>query len=297
MGGMQAKVRGLTLEYETFGDSGNPALLLIMGLGQQLLSWPEPFCRQLADAGYYVIRYDNRDVGLSTKCDKGEHGGLVQGFLRYKMRLPVRAPYDLGVMAHDALALATELELERFHLVGVSMGGMIAQIAADIAPDRVSSLVLMMTTSGERKLPSGTPRATALLGQKWPSSSTEAMLDHAVMIKRVLEGSKYKSSEEDIRRSTLEKVKRCFHPEGSVRHTLAVLASPDRKALLARLDVPTLVIHGDEDPLVPLAHGQRVAELVEGARLEVVRGMGHDVAAPAVQPVLAKLILEHVAKV
>jgi pimeloyl-ACP methyl ester carboxylesterase len=288
-----ADVRGLRIEYESLGDPSKPTVLLIMGLGQQLVAWPDDFCEMLVGSGFRVVRYDHRDTGLSSKIEGRGEIGVPQAFMRLQMALPVPAPYTLEDLADDAEGLAEQLGLERFHVLGVSMGGMIGQILAARHPRRVVTLTSVMSTSGEKHLPPGRPDALALLARPRPKGGREALIDFGVTARRLLAGPGYPTSEEEMRAMSARAIDRAWYPPGFGRHTLAVLASPDRKDRLERLRVPTLVVHGRDDPLVPPAHGARVAELVPGASLEVVDGMGHDLA-PGVRELLARFVADHV---
>lgn len=287
----QARVGALDIEYELSGSSG-PLVVLVMGLGQQLSSWPDPLVSGLVHAGFRVLRFDNRDTGYSSKIEGRRHTSVPQAFLRHRMGWSIQAPYDLEDMATDAFGLVDLLGEERFHVVGVSMGGMIAQIMASRRPDRVLTLTSIMSTSGERHLPAASPRALALLASRPAAKDRDARIAFGVKAKRILAGPAFPTSEEEMERATARNVDRMWYPPGYARHTLAVLASPDRAERLRVLDVPTLVYHGRADPLVPVGHGERVAELVPGAKLRVVAGWGHDLP-PGMVPILVDAVAEH----
>lgn len=288
-----ADVRGLRLAYESLGDPEHPPILLVMGLGQQLVAWPERFCRLLVGSGFRVVRYDHRDTGLSTKVEGQKATSVMQAFVNHRLGLPITAPYTLEDLALDALGLADHLGIDRFHVAGVSMGGMIAQLLAGRHRERVRSLTSIMSTTGEKDLPAGRPEALALLARKRPEAADrETLIAQGLEARRVLAGPGYPTSEEEMRRRSAEAIDRTWYPAGYARHTLAVLASPERSALLRRLEVPTLVLHGRDDPLVPVEHGIRTAELVPGAKLHVIDGMGHDLP-PGAMELLARAIVDH----
>lgn len=291
---MRVQVAGIELEYELLEPSSaaEATVLLIMGLGQQLIAWPDDFCERMVEAGLRVLRYDHRDSGFSTKIEGVEHIGLTEAFLRLQTGALVTAPYDLGTLAGDAFGLLDALGIQEAHVVGASMGGMIAQIMAAERPERVRSLTSIMSTSGERGLPPGRPEALALLANR-PSGARDELIEFGVRAKAVLAGPGYPTSEAERRAVTARAVDRMWYPPGYVRQTLAVLASPDRRALLEGLRVPTLVIHGQDDPLVPVEHGMRTAELVPGSRLEIIDGMGHDFA-PGARDLMARIIADFV---
>lgn len=284
-----AELGGISIAYEAFGDPDDPTMLLVMGLGMQLLGWDAELCEMLAGRGFHVVRFDNRDVGLSTKLE-GRRVNLYAGMLG----LTGSAAYDLDDMAADALGLIDHLQVERAHLVGASMGGMIAQQLASRHPDRVLSLCSIMSGSGRRRL-STTPRLAALrtLLRK-PAVSREAFIDGMVDLFRVIGSPGYPSDPERIRAQAAASYDRSFYPPGTARQLMAVLASGDRTRGLGRISAPTLVVHGSADPLIPPRAGRDVVEGVPGARYEEIEGMGHDLPAE-LWPRLAQLISENAA--
>jgi proline iminopeptidase len=283
---------GLQIEAETFGDPRHPAVLLIMGLGMQLVAWPEEFCRALADAGYHVVRFDNRDVGLSSRVAGDAVDPRVQ-LARYALHLPVRAPYRLEDMAEDAIGVLDALGLPAAHFIGASLGGMIAQCAAAAHPQRCLSLVSIMSSSGARELPYAKPRVGWVLARRPPrGASLEAQLDHVVRVFRTI-GSPGFPTPEDVRRERLAQgLRRSRDSDGMFRQLLAVLASGDRSAALAQIRAPTLVIHGEDDPFVRVEHGIDCAKKIRGAVLRTIPGMGHDFA-PGLLPLLTEAVLAH----
>ena len=289
----QVAANGLELEYETFGSSSDPSLLLIMGLGMQLIAWPQPFCEELAEKGFHVIRYDNRDTGFSTKFDGVKAPGLPALLVRSFLRLPIRVPYTLYDMAEDATGLLDALDIPSAHVVGASMGGMIAQNLAARFPVRVRSLTSIMSTSGHRSLPGADPLVSRHLFRSRPTSADrEAVIAHNMRTLELIGSPAYPIDEETRREMTSLSFDRCFYPAGFTRHVAAIVQDGDRRERLGMISAPTLVIHGREDRLVPLAGGIDTAEHVPGARLEIIDGMGHNLPA-ALWPTLVEMITEH----
>ncbi|HUP90646.1 MAG TPA: alpha/beta hydrolase [Solimonas sp.] len=289
----KAKANGLDLEYESFGDKSAPAILLIMGLGGQLIHWPDDFCSALAEAGYRVIRFDNRDVGLSTRLDHLGRPRLLQAGVLGALGLPVRAPYKLNDMAQDAVSLLDALHIKSAHLVGVSMGGMIAQIIAAKHPERVQSLVLVMTTSGHRSLPQPSLPVRLRLVQRPEGRDRESLIRHSMQTWRMIGSPGFPQDDATLRQKVERAFDRAHYPRGLARQTLAIIASGSRTPLLGRIKAPTLVIHGKDDPLVRVAAGPDLAKRIRGAKLEIIEGMGHDLP-PMLLPRLANLVLGHV---
>jgi pimeloyl-ACP methyl ester carboxylesterase len=258
------------LVYETIGDPADPALLLVMGLGMQLIHWDLEFCEGLAERGFRVIRFDNRDAGLSTKID-----APAPNVMRAMTGLPIRAPYLLDDMANDSFGLLDQLGIDRAHVTGVSMGGMIAQTMAIRRPERVLSLGSMLSTTGERRV--GTPklRVWSVLMRRAPQHR-DAYIEYFVRVFKLIGSPAYPVDEALMRERAAATYDRCHHPAGTARQLAAILASGSRTAALRRLNVPTVVIHGRDDPLVPFRAGQATARAIPGAELVGVPGMGHD---------------------
>ena len=283
---------GLRIEYESFGNPEAPAIVLIMGLGMQLIAWPDPFCEKLAGAGFRVIRFDNRDIGLSTHFDERGVPNMLWAFLKARIGLRVRAPYDLNDMAADTVALMDALQITKAHVVGASMGGMIAQQVAAKYPARVRSLVSIMSSTGDRSLPPATKEAQrALFARPANPHDQKSVVDHSVKIWGVIGSPGFPTDPAELRARTQRAVARSYHPQGVARQLAGVLASSDRSADLRTVRAPTLVIHGDCDPLVRPACGEDTAKKIPGAKLRIIKGMGHDMAA---WPVIADEILTHV---
>jgi pimeloyl-ACP methyl ester carboxylesterase len=283
----RAKSNGLELEYETFGDrSNNPALVLVMGLGAQMIAWDAGFCRALAGEGFHVIRFDNRDIGLSTYLDE-----VAAPDLRAVLAGDHTAvPYLLGDMADDIVGLLDTLGIAKAHVVGASMGGMIAQQFAIDHPDRLLSLCSIMSTTGDPTVGQSTPEALAALMSP-PAACREQALAQGVAAYRVLGSPGFPVDNEELLAKVAMNYDRAYHPAGSQRQTAAILASPDRTEGLRGVTVPTLVIHGDADPLVNPSGGKATAAAVPGADLLLIPGMGHDLpsgAWPAIVEAIAR---------
>ena len=279
-----AKANGLEIEYEIFGEPDSPALLLIMGLGAQMIYWEEEFCLRLVRQGLRVIRFDNRDVGLSTKFSGFRNLDLTAALSAMFNGKLIAPPYTLEDMAADAVGLLDALNIKRAHVCGASMGGMIAQIVAIKYPDRVKSLISIMSTTGNPEIPGPAPQAGALVYTP-PPLERRAYIEYAVEAGRALAGKGYPFDEDRIRRLVTREYDRAFFPQGAARQLLAVLNGANLKSALAGVTAPTLVIHGSDDPLVPVAAGRDTAEAVPGAKLLIVEGMGHDMP-PVVWPVI-----------
>jgi len=262
---------GLTIEYETTGDRADPAMLLVMGLGGQLIYWPDGFCQALADRGYFVIRYDNRDVGLSSRLESAgvpDLGALMQG--------KGDSPYLLSDMAADGIGLLDALGLAAAHVVGASMGGMIAQHMALDHPARVLTLCSIMSTpTGRMDADPPTPEANAVLMRPVPTGRDEA-IDASVEAAKVVGSPGFPLDEAAVRDLAGRSFDRGFYPLGPMRQFAAILATGDWSARLKALDVATLVIHGDADPLVRPSWGRKTAEAIPGARFLAIPGMGHN---------------------
>lgn len=271
------KANGIEIEYETFGRKNDPALLLIMGLGAQLTLWPESLCEGLASHGFYVVRYDNRDVGLSTDFDKWGVPNIMEAFMKLMKGEKVATPYLLDDLANDAIGLLDALGIDRAHMVGASMGGMIAQIVAAKFPQRTRSLVSIMSTSGRHGLPMGKPEAVAMLSAQPEGPAREQLIAHGIKLRTVIGSPGFPPDPAELRALVERNIDRRYYPAGAARQYLAIMASGDRVDLLKTVKVPTLVLHGADDPLLPVDGGKDVASLVPGAKIETFPGWGHDV--------------------
>ena len=268
-----AEVGDLRLAYETFGERGAPPIVLVMGLGSQMLAWREGFCRLLASRGFYVVRFDNRDIGLSSRTDEGSENALMTlAMRRFGRRTP--PPYTLTDMANDVIGLMDALAIPTAHLVGASMGGMIAQLCAINHRRRVLSLTSMMSSTGDRDLPGPDRRVIPWYVRPEPEKP-EAQVDRLVRITRIV-GSRSLFDEGDIRPYFERVVKRSPDRRGVPRQMLALMSARSRRGGLKRLTVPTLVLHGMDDGMLPPAHGARTANTIPASKLELVPRLGHD---------------------
>ncbi|MEO6779400.1 MAG: alpha/beta hydrolase [Bradyrhizobium sp.] len=274
-----AHANGIELCYEIFGEPTAEPMVLIMGLGAQMIHWEDDFCRQLAARGFRVIRFDNRDIGKSTKLTGGKRLTAFELLKLRFLKIPVEAPYKLYDMALDVIGLMDALGITSAHLVGASMGGMIAQEMAISFPERVRSLTSIMSTTGNPKDPPPTREATAVLMAPPPASKEEYFARHALTWKILRAGSF--PEDEALDRARAERTfERGLNPAGAGRQLRAILASGSRKKRLASVKAPTLVIHGTVDPLIRPESGKDTAASIPGARLLMIEGMGHALPIP-----------------
>jgi len=268
------EANGVRLCWDSFGDPSHPALILIMGMGAQMVGWDDEFCAQLASRGFRVIRFDSRDVGKSTWLDHAGMPDVTRAMMRAWMRWPVSAPYLLDDMAGDVVGLMDALGIRRAHVAGASMGGTIAQVMAIRHPERLLSMTSIMSTTGDPDLPKPHTVATTAVMRPMPVG-LESYVERYVDTYRVLRLGRYPEEEARDRIRAVRNHGRGVNPAGGARHLVAILASGSRRKALQGVDVPTLVIHGDLDPLVPLAAGLDTAQSIPGARMMVLKGMGH----------------------
>ena len=274
-----ARANGIELCYEIFGDADAEPMLMIMGLGAQMIHWDDDFCRQLAARGFRVIRFDNRDIGKSSKLTGGKRLGPLELLKLQFLKIPVAAPYLLHDMAKDVIGLMDALGIASAHLVGASMGGMIAQEIAIAFPQRVRSLTSIMSTTGNPKIPPPTREATAVLMAPPPVSREEYFARFAQTWKILRVGSF--PQDEQLDRARAERTyERGLNPAGVARQLRAILASGSRKERLGSVKAPTLVIHGTVDPLVRPEGGKDTAASIPGAKLLMIEGMGHALPIP-----------------
>lgn len=298
---MKISANGLRFEVEVdeplsppTGGGQPPTVLLTMGLGMQLVAWPEALLQGLRAAGHRVVRYDNRDIGLSSHLDDLGKPNLPWQFVKHKMGFSPTHPYTLQDMAQDALGILDALGVDRAHVIGVSMGGMISQRIAATAPQRVRSLTSIMSSSGAPGLPGPSPDVSRALMQRPASLDPQDIVNQSLALFQLIGSPAFEQDRAHLRERLLAGVQRSYHPQGVLRQTLAVVADTDRHTLLPRIACPTLVIHGTADPLVPLACGEDTARRIPGARFEAIAGMGHDWP-PALIPRWLDLILPHLA--
>jgi pimeloyl-ACP methyl ester carboxylesterase len=266
---------GIDIEYEVFGDSSAPPLLLVMGLGAQMIHWDDEFCQQLADSGFHVIRYDNRDVGLSTKMTdaKTPNPGQLMADLQ-EGRQP-EVDYTLDDMAADGISLLDALGIEQAHVCGASMGGMIVQVMAINHGDRIKSMTSIMSTTGNPELSPATPEAMGAL-MAAPAADREAQIEQSISSQRIIGSTGFPFDEDRARRRSALAYDRSFYPVGTARQMAAVVVGGSRKEALQKIDIPALVVHGVADPLVPLDGGIDTHAAIKGSRLLTIEGMGHD---------------------
>jgi pimeloyl-ACP methyl ester carboxylesterase len=268
------QANGLTICYDAFGEPTHPPVVLIMGMGAQMIGWDDAFCEGLARRSLWVVRFDNRDAGRSTRLDAAGTPNVMAAMTQAWLRLPVQAPYLLRDMALDVVGLLDALEIDRAHLVGASMGGAIAQTMALHHADRVLSLTSIMSTTGDRDLPPPRSWAVSALFRPAPHK-LDAYVEHYAATWRTLRSGSFPEEEERDRDRAVRNHARGLSPAGGARQLAAILASGSRRQALRHVSVPTLVIHGDVDPLVPLAAGIDTAQSIPGAELMVLEGMGH----------------------
>ncbi len=270
------EANGIRLAYEEFGEPARPAVLLIMGLGTQMIAWPESLCRGLAERGYRVIRFDNRDIGLSEKLEGSKVPAILKLLAYQRFNWDLEVPYTLHDMALDAVGLLDSLEIPRAHIIGASMGGMIAQLVAGEHPERTLSLVSIMSTSGHRSLPSPDLKVARQLLSRPRGNDRQALLEHSMRTLRLIGSPAYQPSDEELRARVIASSRRSYYPAGYLRHMAAIAASGDRVETLKKITAPSLVIHGKDDVLVPVEAGIDTARYIRGAGLELIDGMGHD---------------------
>lgn len=289
----QIAANDIHLEYESHGDPGAPTVLLIMGLGTQLTGWPEAFCENLVAHGYHVLRFDNRDAGLSTHLEATRPPNLPALVALKALRLPAPVPYRLRDMADDAISLLDALHIDAAHVVGVSMGGMIAQLVAVHYPKRTLSLTSIMSTTGNRSLPRSDKAATqALMLQPEDPEDMQSVIKRNVRVRRTLQSPRYPKTDEELWEAAEAAVQRGgYRPRSVARQLGAIIASKDRRPLLKKLQMPALVIHGEADTLVKVECGIDTAEHIPDCRLKLFPGMAHDLPTALLQP-MADLIHE-----
>ncbi len=292
-----AHTNGIQIEYETFGRPSRPVLLLIAGLSGQLIHWPEAFCEAVSERGYRVIRFDNRDTGLSTKFDEAAVPDIPKTLRALVSGEEVTPCYSLEDMADDAVGLLDALDIQRAHVCGVSMGGMIAQTMALKAPSRLLSLISIYSTTGNPELPPPTDEVMELLNAP-PPADRDAYIEQAMAEYRILSGSGLPFDEDFHRKIITRAARRSFYPQGVARQIVTLLTQPNRKPDLSSVSTPTLIIHGDEDPLYPIEAGKDAADAIPGAAFLAIKGMGHDL--PKMDKHWLKIsdaMVDHMAKV
>jgi pimeloyl-ACP methyl ester carboxylesterase len=290
---------GIQIEYDTIGNPSNPSILMINGLGGQLIGSPgfvfcQEFCELLAEKGLHVIRFDNRDVGLSTKMEDAEVLDPVEVITAIMQGQEIQAPYSLEDMADDAVGLLNALDIEKAHICGASMGSAITQVVGYRHSSKTLSLIPMMGTTGNPELPQGTPEAWQLLLTPAPEERAEN-IEHFVKLYRVAWGC-FSYYEAGARERAALAYDRCFYPQGTIRQLVATISNGNRKPRLASVTASTLVIHGSEDPLIPVEAGKDTAEAISGAELLIIEGMGHCLPRDVWQQIVTA-IAKHTSKV
>jgi pimeloyl-ACP methyl ester carboxylesterase len=278
---MQLATNGISLEVEDHGSVQGEPLLLVMGLGMQLVAWHAEFVASLVARGYRVIRFDNRDIGLSQRFDHLGLPNLAVDSLKYALGLKVSSPYSVADMADDAAGVLDALGIPAAHVCGASMGGMIAQQMAVRHAAKVKSLTLMMTSSGSRRLPGPTLKVRgAMISRPTDPKNIQSVIDHYVKLYRLIGSPAFPATEAYLQERLGMSVRRAYRPQGTARQMVAIAADGNRSKLLERIKVPTHVIHGRKDPLIPVAAGHDLMAKVKDATIDVIDGMGHDLPMP-----------------
>jgi len=283
---------GIQLHYDEAGDRSNETILLIMGLGVQMIHWPDEFIEALVERGHHVVRFDNRDIGLSEKMGDAKPPSLPLHILRARIGWLPKVPYSLEAMAADAAGLLDALEIDRAHAVGASMGGMIGQLLAINHGEKLHSLTSIMSTTGDPKLPAAKRDAMKALTSRPASMEEDVLIEHGMNILRAIGSPGFPRDEERARERTRASVQRSVYPKGLPRQLAAIINDGDRTQRLASVTTPTLVLHGEADPLVRPAAGEATAKAIPGARLVTIPGWGHDFPLEMVDR-LADEIAEH----
>lgn len=285
---MNIIVNGIRIEVQDTGGAG-AVVLLIMGLGMQLIAWPPAMVQGLVDAGYRVVRFDNRDIGLSQHFDHLRAPSLLLTAFKHRLCFTIKPPYSLQDMALDALGVLDALHIDQAHIVGASMGGMIAQRLVLHAPQRALSLVSLMSTSGARGLPRPHRRVLQALMSRPKGHDACAITAHAVRLFNLIGSPGFPTDPAQLRERVATSIARSYHPAGTLRQMVAVAADSSRADQLRSLRCPTLVLHGKADPLIPFACGQDTAQRIPGAELVGIEGMGHDLPPGVVTELLAPM--------
>ena len=287
---------GIQIEYETFGNPSGRPLLLIIGFSGQMIEWDEDLCKDLAKRGHYAIRFDNRDTGLSTKFDGAGVPNIVDTIGKIMQGQEIKPPYTLEDMADDGVGLLDALGIRKAHICGMSMGGMIAQTIAIRHPSRVLSLISIYSTTGNPGLPQPKPEILGLLISP-PPDKRQVYIEHTLKLLKTIAGPGFGVDEAWTRKIMGESFDRGFYPQGAARQFVAILAQKDRRPALASLKVPALVIHGTDDPLMPVEAGKDTAKAIPGAQLMLIEGMGHDLPHGGAWPRIIEAITTHTQKI
>jgi len=270
----QAQCNGIQIEYQTFGDRSGRPLILIIGLGSQLIHWSEEILEQLVEEGHFVVIFDNRDTGFSSKMSEAGPPDLMGAMDALMKGEKPQVPYTLNDMGDDVVGLMDALDISKAHICGMSMGGAIAQTIAMRYPSRLSSLILIYASTGNPRLPQAKPEVLGLLMAPVPEDRDQ-FVDEQIKMRRIVSGSGFPLDEEWLRRRYARVFDRCNYPDGIGRNALATFTGGDRSGALSSITAPTLVIHGDEDPLVLVENGKDAAQAIPGSELMIIEGMGH----------------------
>ncbi len=292
----KVNANGIQIEYENFGEPDSPALLLIIGLAGQLIDWDEKLCHQLAQKGHYVIRFDNRDAGLSSKIEEAGEPDIMKIIEALMRGETINPPYTFEDMAADTIGLLDALSIEKAHICGMSMGGMIAQTMALNYPKRVLSLISIYSRTGDPEEPQPKPEAMQFLLTP-PPTEREAYIEFGVKLFTTISGTGFPYDEEWLRRHMAQAYDRSYCPQGAARQLAAIFTQKNRKPALKSLAAPALVIHGTDDPLVRVECGKNTAAAIPGSKLVIIKGMGHDLPHGGAWPQIIDAIVEHTHKV
>jgi pimeloyl-ACP methyl ester carboxylesterase len=281
---------GIEIFYEDHGDPSHEVILLVMGLGAQLTLWPDELVEALVGEGFRVIRYDNRDIGLSQKMEGARAPSLPIQLLRKKIGFPAKVPYTLKDMADDGIGLLDALGIDKAHVVGASMGGMIVQLMAVHHPDRLMSMTSIMSTTGNGKLPQAEKHAMEALIAPLKGMDEETLVAHGLNIAKNIGSPGFPFDPDQQRERVLKNVRRSVYPAGLPRQLAAIIDDGCRRSRLASVRTPTLVLHGEADPLVKVEAGEDTARHISGARLVTIPGWGHDIPLPLVPRVAGEIV-------
>jgi pimeloyl-ACP methyl ester carboxylesterase len=292
----KADANGIQIEYETFGEPDSPALLLIMGFGGQLIWWDEQLCQQLAEQGHYVIRYDNRDAGLSSKIEESGASDIMKTIEALMQGEVATPPYTFEDMADDAVGLLDALGIKKAHICGMSMGGEIAQTIAINHPERILSLISIYSRTGDPEEPQAKPEIREIMLTP-PPDEREGYIEHMLKLWRMIAGPGFPFDEKWHRELATKTYDRAYYLQGAAYQFAATLARKNRKPKLGSVSVPTLVMHGADDPVVLVECGKNTAEAIPGAELMIIDGMGHDIPHDGAWPQIIDAIVDHTQKV
>lgn len=288
----EVTANGISIHYDDHGNTSDPPMILIMGFGAQMTLWPMELVEALTGHGFRVIRHDNRDIGLSHKFDGVKAPGLLKMTILGKLGFMPKVPYTLADMADDSAGVLDALGIDRAHIVGGSMGGMIAQHVAARHPHKTKTLTSIFSTTGNPKLPPARKEAIQTLITRPKSMEEDVLVEHGVKLSRAIGSPGYPAEETRLRERVRESVRRSVYPEGPTRHLSAIVADGDRREMLKGITAPTLVLHGEDDPLVPVEGGRDTAAHIPGAAIKTWPGWGHDLPLELVDEI-AGAIAEH----